>query len=1024
MTYKPQELEPEVLEFWDKEQIYDKLVKRNEGKKRFYYLDGPPYTTGRIHVGHAWGKAMRDALCRYKRMKGFNVWDRPGFDMHGLPIEVKVEKEMGVKDKQEIEEKIGMQKFVERCEEYAVENLWPMVKDFKRLGVWLNWKDPYMTIKNEYIEGAWWALAKAHENGYLYLGKKSMAWCPAGATALAKHELEYQNVTDTSIFVKFPIQKKEKEYLIVWTTTPWTIPLNLAVMAHPDFEYVKIQLENGEKWIVAGELTSFVKDAGHEFEIVEKFKGKDLEGLRYVHPYAEELEYQKEIENSENKAHTVVLSKRYVTLDQGSGLVHCAPGCGPEDNEVGNENNLTPYNNLQEDGRFPKNTPKIGGLHAIKDTKEFIQILEDKGLLVAKTKIDHEYPHDWRYKEPIVYRSTNQWFLATEKLRDEMREQNKKVKWIPDWAGHKWFDSWLSGLQDWCISRQRFWGIPLPIWKSEDGDYFLVSSSEELEKLSGKKLENLHRPWIDNVIIEKDGKKYKRVPDVLDVWLDSGVAPWATLGYPGNKELFEELGFPDLILEAKDQIRGWYNSLMCMSMISFGKVPYKAVYMHGHINDALGRKMSKSLGNTISPYEVIDNYGADTLRFYTIGAANAGLDCNYNHDDAKIKLRNLTVFWNLQKLLTELHKEVGKDPAYPVKKDLEEKYILSKLNNAKKQVITYMDNYEIEKVPTVIEDLFLALSRDYIQITRDKTDKKTVRDTIYTVYMDTLKIFAPIAPFITEKIWQNLKKEFKLKEESIHLTEFPNYEEKEMNDELEKDYTLAKQVVQATLYAREKAKLSIRWPIKETFVVISEEELPRAERMKEVIKTQTNVKELKIGTEFSEVKEKIEMNKSTMGKTFGKDAPTIEEKITDEEKQKLKTGSITIKIGEDKFKVTKEHVMVKREIPANYEMSEFPKGQLYLNTERTEELDAEGYMREITRRVQALRKDAGLKKQDSIELKIQVSDKLKEMLKEWEEQIAEKCGAKLEITTEDIGELEHTAKEEVKGEQFKITFKQ
>jgi isoleucyl-tRNA synthetase len=1043
--YKPTEIEPKIQEFWKVQKIYEKSVEKNKGNPFWYYLDGPPYTTGEIHIGHAWGKALRDAVLRYKRMQGFDVWDRPGFDMHGLPIEVKVEKKLGLKDKRDIVNKLGVKKFVEECEKFALANLWPMVEDFKRLGVWLNWTDPYMTIKNEYIEGAWWALARAHKNGYLYRGKKSMTWCSRCATALAKHELEYETKTDDSIFVKLPIKGKEKEYLIVWTTTPWTMPFNMAVMAHPEYMYVKAEIgDTGEKWILAESLASGVIGAvaDKKYKILEKFKGQELEGTTYKQPFEDDLEFQREITKTEPKAHTVLMSERYVSLDAGSGLVHCAPGCGPEDYEVGRENGITPYNELDEHGFFSESMESLAGLHAINDNHRFIELLKEKGLLVESTKIDHEYAHCWRCKTPVLFRATNQWFLATEKLRDKMREKNKKVTWVPEWAGHKWFDSWLSGLQDWCISRQRFWGIPLPIWVCGCGEIKVVSSSVELTELTGGCPENLHRPWIDEVKIKchKCGKEMHRTPDVLDVWLDSGVAPWATLGFPRKKELFDKLGFPDFILEAKDQIRGWFNSLMCMSMISFEEVPYKAVYMHGHISDAMGRKMSKSTGNTISPYEIIDTYGADTLRFYTIGAANPGVDLNYNHDDAKLKLKILTILWNLHNFVVDLAKDLDCNPTKLDKtvmhnlRDNEERYVFSVLNHNLKKATQKQDAYEVQDVPKLVEDIFLILSRDYLQMVRDKTsvgdedERKLVLYTAYNVLETSLKMLAPIAPFVTDKIWQNFKAEFGLEEESIHLCSWPKYEESEIDLRLEDDMTLAKQVIQAALAARDKAKLGIRWPVKDIEVVIEkEEELQAVVKLKDIIKRQVNCKEVNAHFTFAQVKESLRPELAALGKAFGAEGPKIAEALKAANQDNListlrKDHRLKIDVNGKEYDLTKEHIDIERQVPEKFVLAEAPSAQIYLNTERDDKLEAEGYTREIMRRVQALRKKAGLKKADNIQLYIQTDKENCEILDKWADKIQERCGASVfkAVSTEPVKKHEHSSEEKVKDKTFTL----
>ncbi|MBI2040654.1 MAG: isoleucine--tRNA ligase, partial [DPANN group archaeon] len=613
LKYDPLKQEPAIQNFWDSKNIYKKLKKKLAKAKPYFFLDGPPYTTGAIHIGHAWNYSMKDSYRRYLRMRGFNVNDTPGFDTHGLPIEVKVEKKLGIRNKQEIVEKIGLAKFAEECQNFALENMHPMIKDFERLGVWMDWDSPYMTFKNYYIEGAWWALKKAHENNFLYEGEKVMTWCPRCGTALAKHELEYKDVTDESILIKFKIANSENEFLTVWTTTPWTIPFDLAVMVHPEFEYAKVKVGD-EIWIIAKDLVEkTMKIAGKQgSEILQIVKGKDLEGIKYIHPMAEIIPELKELSKKAN-VHTVILTDKYVDLQAGTGLVHSAPGCGPEDYEVCKSYGIPAYNTIDEFGNFPTSMGQFAGLVARKDDVEFIKYLENNNILIGKTKITHEYAHCWRCYTGIVYKLTSQWFLATEKLKRDMLSENSKTHWTPDWAGSEWFTSWLDNIQDWCISRQRFWGIPLPIWRCKECKFItVIESAQELKKNSGRPPQNLHRPWIDEVIIKCKqcrGPMY-RVPDVMDVWLDSGAAPWASLAdQKKNSDAVAEF-----ILEGKDQIRGWFNSLMALSMVARKKTSYKSVFMHGMIVDVQGRKMSKSLGNTISPYEAVDTYGADALR--------------------------------------------------------------------------------------------------------------------------------------------------------------------------------------------------------------------------------------------------------------------------------------------------------------------------------------------------------------------------------------------------------------------------
>lgn len=1030
-------IEPGVLEFWKKHKIYQKAVEKNKGKEKFYYLDGPPYTTGAIHVGHAWGRALRDPVLRFKRMSGFAVRDRPGFDMHGLPIEVKVEKKLGIKNKQEIVSKIGLKKFTEECKKFAVENLWPMVDDFKRMGVWMDWDNTYMTVKNEYIEGAWWALSKAHKNGHLYQGKKSMTWCPRCGSALAKHELEYENRNDPSIFVKLQIQNKPKEFLVVWTTTPWTIPFNMAVMVHPELEYVKVNAKD-EVWIIAKDLVKKMSEVSKtELEVTETFKGKALEGVKYEHPFKQEVEFHQKVKD----AHKVVLSDKYVSTADGSGLVHCAPGCGGEDFEVGKEQGLEAFNETDEHGAFTEEMGPLKGLTAKADDEKFIQLMKDKGVLLAQKSISHEYAHCWRCKTPVIFRATPQWFLGMEKLRDKMLEQNKTIIWQPESAKNA-FNSWLSNLQDWCISRQRFWGIPLPIWVSDDDDVIVVGTRKELKELTGKELEDLHRPFIDEVKVEKNGKTYTRIPDVLDVWLDSGVSPWATLGYPSETELFDELGFPDFILEGRDMIRGWFNSLACMGMISFGKIPYKSVFMHGMINDSQGRKMSKSLGNTISPYEIIDAYGADTLRYYTTGGAKPGLDLNFNHQDAKTKQRNLIVYWNVHNYLIELAKELkvnpkdlDKDEAKEVLEacGVEEKFMHAKLQQTIKDVTQMFDELRINEIPWALEDLLLTLSRSYIQMTREKSalgsdkEKKVVLHTIWTVFRKGITMLATVAPFITEQMWQNLRKEFKLDYESVHLRHWPTVREDLVNDHLVEQMTSAEQVIQSILAAREKAKLSVRWPVKSVTIVSHDNHvLESVDVLSDVIKTQTNVKELCADQELAEVKTTIKANAGELGKSFGKLSPQIIAKLSQMSANDIlsklsRDGKVALKIDGQDVELGQEHVSAFREAPKHLVSVEFKGGSVYLNTERNDELDTEGFAREIMRRVQQLRKESGLEKSDEVNVHVEVSEGLAKRLHDWQKTIAEKCGAKQVKVASKLEELKHVSEGKIRSENVKVS---
>src|SRR3989344_965000 len=786
-NYDALKIESEILEFWKNCDIYKKAKKKSQGRKKFYFLDGPPYTSGKVHLGTAWNKSLKDSVLRYKRMQGFDVWDRAGYDMHGMPTELAVEKKLGLKSKEDIPN-FGVANFVNECKEFSISNLISMNQDFRRIGVWMDFENPYKSIDITYMEGEWWLIKKAFENNRLYEGERAMSWCPRCSTSLSKHELEYHDITDDSIYLKFKVKGKDNEYLLIWTTTPWTIPLNLSVVTHPDFDYVKCKVDD-EYWILAKELAEGVikKKAGKDFEIIEEFKGRKLEGMEYRPPFSDQFPEINEAKKKQPLIFTVLLSNEYVHLEEGTGLVHFAPGCGESDYDLCAKKGIKPFNVIDEKGAYPINHPLFGGLIAKQDDKEFIKLIENTGVLIAQEKINHSYAHCWRCKSPIVYKTTTQWFFKIEDLKDRMRELNKSIKWIPESAGSKNFDNWLANLRDNGITRQRYWGTAMPVWKCPQCKRFIVVGSvDELKKLAGRVPEDLHKPWIDEVKIKCEcGSVKERVPDILDVWIDAGSASWNCLDYPRRKDLFEKLYPADFILEGIDQIRGWFNLLFVASMIAMNNESFRAVYMHGFINDAQGRKMSKSLGNYILPQEVIMEYGADTLRYYMIGGTAPGVDINYNFDDMKVKHKNLTVLWNLHKYAIEMAKNLKINPAdlrfSKEKLDIEELYILSKLNSTVKSVTGLLEEYRINEVPWKIEDLFLELSRTYIQLTRDKSavgsedDKKIVLYAIFNVLIESLKLFAPVVPFITEKMYLNLKHEFKLKDESVHFLEWPKY---------------------------------------------------------------------------------------------------------------------------------------------------------------------------------------------------------------------------------------------------------
>ncbi len=1027
-VYDPKSVEEDVLAFWKKNDIYDAAKKKVKGKKAFYFLDGPPYTSGKVHVGTAWNKSLKDSLLRYKRMQGFDVWDRAGYDMHGLPTEHATERKLGINGKEGIE-KFGADKFVEECRKFCIESMHSMNDTFRRIGVWMDFDNAYQPITKEFIEGEWWLIKQAHKNNRLYEGLRTITWCAKDGTALAKHELEYKTVTDTSVYLKFPVLGSKNEFLIVWTTTPWTIPFNLAIMVNPDVDYVKVKVDN-EYWIVAKALTAFIPAvANKKFEIIEEFKGKKLEGIKYIHPFKDEIKAFKDMQSP--KLHSVLLSAEYVDTSGGSGLVHCAPGCGPEDYEVGHKNGLPAFNELDEQGKFRPSMGIFSGLVAKEDDSKFTKMLEKKGVLIATTPVDHEYAHCLRCGSPVIYRTTKQWFFKVEDLKETMRELNKNILWIPDYAGSRQFDSWLANLRDNSITRQRYWGTPVPIWKCDCGQFEIIGSLAELKQKTGKIPDDLHSPSLRNLTIKCScGKQMHRIPDVLDVWIDAATASWNCLNYPQDTKLFNKLFPADFILEGIDQVRGWFNILFVASMIAFQKPSYKAVYMHGFINDAQGRKMSKSLGNYILPEEVIEKYGADTLRSYTIGGTSPGLDLNYNFDDMKVSFRNLGILWNLHKFLIDYAKTLGKNPAsLKPKVALEEKYMLSKLNSTIENVTDAFDAYHLNEIPHLIEELYLELSRTYVQLVREKSstgsdvDKESVLYTLYRVVTDILKILAPICPFISEKMYQNMKVAFNLNDKSVNFTDWPGVKKGEINLELEKNFVYAKGAIQAILSCREKIKRGVKWPVKD-IVIVSHDEFVRLalDETQELIASQTNVKDITVSPEFEHAQKTLKPDFAKLGPKFGKKAPQILAKLVmspNIAERIAKEGKATVDVDGEKIELDRTYFIVETSLPKNWVSSEFQNGVVYLNSETNKELESEGYARELMRKVQSLRKDAGLQKNDRITLYLGLDKELHGTISAFESLIKEKCGAQKVLYS---GKGSTSVFEKIKDKEIIISF--
>ena len=850
--YDFKELEEKARKIWKEKKIYEKSKKKNAKGKKFYFLQGPPYTSGRLHIGHAWNNSLKDLIMRYKRMQGFDVWDRAGYDMHGLPTENAVQKELKIKDKLGIED-YGVEKFVKKCYEFSKKNAKIMNEDLAKLGIWMDYEKAYLPITNEFMSAEWLLIKTAHEQNRLYKGKKIMQWCAECETSLAKHELEYEKVKDKSIYVGFKLKGKEGS-LAIWTTTPWTIPFNLGVMVNPDLEYSKISTNQGIFYVAKELVKRFGEIIENKPKILETIKGKKMEGWEYIHPFGDSVDYNP-LKQKSKKVHTILLSKEFVNLDAGTGLVHCAPGCGPEDYEVGIKNGIPVFNNIDEQGVF-RNMGEFNGMTAKKDDEKFVKALHERRALIAEEFVTHEYAHCWRCHKPVVFRATEQWFLKIEDLLPKILNFNKKIKWVPEFAKNN-YESWIENLRDNGLTRQRYWGTPMPVWECECGKTEIIGSQEELRKKAiGKLPENLHKPWIDRVKIRcKCGGEMMRVPDVLDVWIDSGTVSWNCLEYPQRKDYFEKYFPADLILEATEQTRLWFSMLQICSAIMFNKTSYNNVYNHGMIFDFQGTKMSKSLGNVISPYEVIDKFSSDIFRYYICGMT-AGENISFNWEDVKQKQRNLIVLSNIQNYLLDLLKQEHIQKINPGELGIEEKYILSLANSTLERVTSFFEEYNLDKTIPEIEKLFLDLSRIYIKLTRDKSNnqntRKIVLNTIWEVYEKCLKMFSTICPLVTEHLWQELRQKKLVKEESIHLSSWPKADKKKIDVKLEAQMNVVFEIIEKGFSERDKIQIGLKWPLAKATIVC---ENKLSKELLEIIMNQLNVKkvELKSGKETSVV---------------------------------------------------------------------------------------------------------------------------------------------------------------------------
>ena len=822
--YNFKEIEEDARKIWKKnKKEIDKAVFDIPSRKIFSFLEGPPTANAPPGLHHLETRTYKDLICKFKFMQGFSVPRKAGWDCHGLPVEVQIEKKLGLGSKKDVV-KFGEEKFIKECRESVFSNIEDWNKSTEDLNYWVDLKNPYVTLDNDYVESVWWSLKELYKKKMLYEGHKVVPFCPRCGTPLSSHEVAqgYKDVTEESVFVAFKLKNKKGEYILAWTTTPWTLPGNIALAVGKKIDYVKVKLADGDLIILAKKRLDVLRG---DYKIVEEMKGKDLIGLEYEPLY--------EIKEAQNENSHKIIAADFVTTEDGTGIVHTAGMYGEDDYNLCKEKNLPLVHTVEQDGKFNSLVPKFEGKFVKSAEKDIKEDLKERGLLYKKEKITHSYPFCWRCDTPLLYYAINSWFVKVSSIRDKMIELNKQINWEPSHIKEGRFGNWLEGAKDWALSRFKFWGTPLPIWKCECGKEKIVGSVEELKKESSKKIKgkiDLHKPWIDEVKIRCECKKeMSRVSDVIDCWYDSGSAPFAQFHYPfENKDYFKKRFPYDYISEAIDQTRGWFYTMHVLSTILFEKPAYKNVICAGHIVDEKGEKMSKSKGNIIKPREIIDKVGVDAIRlqFCTTDAGNfKRFSENLIRESV---LPFLNVLDNTKKFYLQLENKKNK-------KQIEDEWILSKLNSLIKKVTESLENYKIDIPFREIQNFVVNdFSRSYIKMTRDREDTKEI---IGEILEKVSLLLAPFAPYISENIFSNFSKK------SAHLSKWPKANEKKIDEKLEAIFEETLGIIEKGLAERDKAKIGLKWPLHEATIFIKGSE--RFKGVKELIQSQLNVKNLK-----------------------------------------------------------------------------------------------------------------------------------------------------------------------------------
>ena len=1001
--------EKQVEKFWKENHIFEKSMEDRKDDPTYMFYDGPPTANGKPHIGHVLTRVIKDMIPRYRTMKGYMVPRKAGWDTHGLPVELEVEKKLGLDGKEQIEE-YGMEPFIQQCKEsvWKYKGMW---EDFSStVGFWADMENPYVTYHDDYIESEWWALKEIWNKKLLYKGFKIVPYCPRCGTPLSAQEVSqgYKTVKERSAIVRFKVVG-EDAYFLAWTTTPWTLPSNVALCVNPTEVYCKVKAADGYTYYMAEALLDKVlgklgSEETPAYEVLEKYVGKDLEYKEYEPLFAcagEAAAKQKK------KAHFVT-ADNYVTMSDGTGIVHIAPAFGEDDSRVGRDYDLPFVQFVDGKGDMTAETP-YAGVFVKKADPLVLQDLDKEGKLFDAPKFEHDYPHCWRCDTPLIYYARESWFIKMTAVKDDLIRNNNTINWIPESIGKGRFGDWLENVQDWGISRNRYWGTPLNIWQCECGHMHSIGSRQELFEMSGDekaKTVELHRPYIDEITLKcpECGGTMHRVPEVIDCWFDSGAMPFAQHHYPfENKELFEKQFPADFISEAVDQTRGWFYSLLAESTILFNQAPYKNVIVLGHVQDENGQKMSKSKGNAVDPFDALEKYGADAIRWYFYINSAPWLPNRFHGKAVQEGQRKfMGTLWNTYAFFVLYANIDNFDPTkYTLDYDnlpVMDKWLLSKLNSVVKTVDDCLANYKIPESARALQEFVDEMSNWYVRRSRERfwakgmeQDKINAYMTLYTALVTISKAAAPMIPFMTEEIYQNLVRSVdKDAIESIHLCDFPKVEEAWINKELEDDMEELLKIVVLGRAARNTANIKNRQPIGTMYIKADKE---MGQFYTDIIADELNVKEVKFANDVeSFISYSFKPQLRTVGPKYGKLLNGIRTALaeingTEAMNELRSTGLLTLDINGNKVELSEEDLLIETAQTEGYVTEADGDISVVIDTNLTPELIEEGFVREIVSKVQTMRKEAGFEVMDKIHIYAKDNDKILELMKNHKEEI-------------------------------------